>query len=348
MDKKKLQLYFFLALLGAVGVLSFWIIIPYLGVLILAAAISIIVQPIYLRFQSMLVKHDRIAALLTIIVATIIILAPLLFFSYQILQESLNLYTRLSDNSDTYSRTVRAFAATIRNYIPGFDVDLGIYISQILNWVARNLGAIFTGTVQTFFNLFLGFMALYYFLVDGRKFKNTLIALSPLSDDYDQKLIDRLENAVGSVIKGSLLVAAVQGAVSGFGFWIFGVPDPTLWGTCAAVAALIPGIGTSLVVTPAIAYLLLTGHYYAAIGLLIWGATVVGLLDNVIRPVLVGRGVSIHPFFILISVVGGISFFGPLGIIFGPLVLSLLYGLVDIYKLLVLHQKNGRNFDKKP
>ncbi|MFA5185004.1 MAG: AI-2E family transporter [Patescibacteria group bacterium] len=341
MDKKKFQLYFFLTLLGLIGALFFWIIIPYLGVLVIAAAIAIIVQPIFLRLKNFLVKYDRIAALLTIAVAAIIFLAPLLFFSYQIFQESLNLYTRLSDNSDAYSRAISSLATTIRSYIPGFDIDLGIYLSQILNWVARNLGAIFTGTVQTFLSLFLGLMALYYFLVDGKKFKDAIISLSPLSDDYDQKLIDRLEIAVGSVIKGSLLVAMVQGAVSGFGFWIFGVPDPTLWGTCAAVAALIPGIGTSLVIVPAVIYLTLAGHYYAAIGLLVWGATVVGLLDNVIRPILVGRGVSIHPFFVLIAVFGGISFFGPLGIIFGPLVLSLLYGLLEIYRMLVLHQKNS-------
>lgn len=341
MDKKKLQLYFFLTLLAIIGILSFWIVTPYLDILVLAAAIAVVVQPMFVRFQRYLAGHDRISALLTIGVLAIIFLAPLVFFGYQILQESVSLYIRLSDNGDSYSRSVSSLAGMIQGYFPGFELDISNYLSQVLNWVAKNVGAIFSGTIQTLFGLFLGIMALYYFLVDGRKFMDALVRLSPLADDYDQKIIDRLNGAVSSVIKGSLLVAVAQGIVSGLGFWIFGVPDPTLWGSCAAVAALIPGIGTSLVLVPAIAYLGLTGHTYAAIGLFIWGVTIVGLIDNILRPLMLGRDVRIHPFFVLISVFGGISFFGPLGFIFGPLVLSLLYGLLDIYRMLVLHQKNG-------
>lgn len=342
MDKKKLQLYFFLAMLLAVLALTTWIFLPYLSILALAATLAVALHPLYDRMVKFVGGYRRAAALLTIGLAGILILAPLVFFGIRILQESLDLYTRLSSQTDTYTRAFASVAAFLNQYLPGFQIDFGAFASQLLSWVAKNLGAVFSGTVQTMFGLFVGIVALFYFLVDGHRFVATLVELSPLADSYDQKILDRLASAVNSVLRGSLLIAVIQGLIFGFGLWIFGMPDPTLWGSCAAVASLIPGIGTSLISIPSIIYLYATGHPWAAVGLFVWSATAVGMIDNLIGPFLIGRGVRIHPFFVLIAVLGGISYFGPLGFIFGPLVLSLLYGLLEIYRLLILHKPSKR------
>ena len=158
-----------------------------------------------------------------------------------------------------------------------------------------------------------------------------LIELSPLNDKEDEGVFDRLELAVNSVIKGNLVIALVQGVLTTIGFMLFGVPNAILWGTVAAVAALIPGIGTGLVFIPAVAFLFFTGANVPAFGLFIWGALGVGLIDNFLGPKLVGSGMKLHPLLVLLSVLGGLMYFSPAGVFLGPLSLSLLFALLSIY-----------------
>ena len=126
-------------------------------------------------------------------------------------------------------------------------------------------------------------------------------------------------------------MAATQGVVSGIGLSLFGVPNPVLWGVVAGFAALIPTLGTSLVLIPAALFLLTKGAFVAAIGLFIWALFAVGLIDNFLSPRLVGKGAQLHPLLVLLSVLGGISLFGPAGLILGPLCSSLLLALLSIY-----------------
>ena len=147
--------------------------------------------------------------------------------------------------------------------------------------------------------------------------------------------------AINSIIRGTLIIAVIQGVMTGIGFAIFGVPSPTLWGSIAAIGALVPGVGTAIVFTPAILFLFFAGNTVPAIGLLVWGIVAVGLIDNFLGPVLVGRGIRIHPLFILFAVIGGIGFFGPMGFLLGPLVVSLLYGLFEIYRLFMIEKKSA-------
>ena len=179
--------------------------------------------------------------------------------------------------------------------------------------------------------VFIFLVALYYLFKDGHKLKKAVVALSPLRDIYDETIFSKLALAINSVIRGSLTVALVQGILTAVGFAIFGVPNATLWGSVAAIAALIPGIGTALVLLPAIFYLFFNGETFFAVGLFLWGMTAVGLIDNFLGPKLVERGIRLHPFLILLSILGGISFFGPLGFLLGPLALSLFFVLLEIY-----------------
>jgi len=347
MDKTKLQLYFFLALLIAVIGFAARIFLPYLNILALAATLAVALHPVQQRIVKLVHGFRRAAALLTISLAGILILAPVAFFVLRLLQESLDLYTRLSSQSDTYTQAFASVAGYLDRYLPGIKLDFSAFAGQLLSWLAKNLGTIFSGTVQTVFGLFVGLIALFYFLVDGDRLVAALIELSPLDDRYDRQILDRLSGAVNSVLRGSLLVAIIQGIIFGLGLWIFGMPDPTLWGGCAALAALVPGFGTSLISVPSMIYLYATGHAWQAFGLLIWSVTAVSTIDNLVGPYLVGRGVRIHPFLVLIAVLGGISYFGPLGFLFGPLILSLLFGLLEIYHLLVLHSPGKKTRPRK-
>ena len=153
-----------------------------------------------------------------------------------------------------------------------------------------------------------------------------------MSDKDEQKIINRLTQTIGGVIKGSLLIALIQGILSGVGLTIFGVPNPALWGVVAGITSLIPFAGTAFVSVPAVIFLYATGHMPQAIGLAVWATVIVGLIDNFLGPIIVGRQVKIPQFLILFSVLGGISLLGPVGILIGPLTIGLLYTLISMYR----------------
>src|SRR5262249_25314314 len=147
----------------------------------------------------------------------------------------------------------------------------------------------------------------------------------------DETVFEELGIAVNSVIRGNLFVALLRGIFASVGFFFFGIPNPLLWGAIAGIAGLIPNIGIVMVFAPAILYAYFGMGWLPAIGLLLWGLFVVGLIDNVLAPRFVSRGMQVHPLFVLLALFGGISYFGPLGIFLGPLSLSLLFALLSIY-----------------
>jgi len=331
---------FFVALLIGVSVLTTLMFLPYLITLAVATTFAVVLQPVYRAFMRLTKDRESIAALLTIFVTAIVILAPLSLIGTQVAWEATDLYNRLNEQQEDISETfISTIESYIEQYIPQANIDLDPYIGQSLRWFAQLFGTIFANTLQLLLHIFLGVIAFYYLLKDGHTFAKTVTGLSPLADSHDRQIFSRLSLAINSIIKGSLLIALIQGVVTGIGFAIFGVPSATLWGSLAAIGALVPGIGTSIVIAPAVIYLFAIGNTGAAVGLIVWGAFAVGMIDNFLGPYLVGRGVRIHPLFILFAVIGGLEFFGPVGFILGPLLLSLLYALLDIYRILFLNQQ---------
>jgi predicted PurR-regulated permease PerM len=342
MKYQKSQIYFFISLFLIVLVLAFFILRPYLGALILSATFAIIFTPLHKKILNFFEKHIKwkkgrvskiMAALLTFIIFIIILLAPLTLLGIQLVSEIRSLYDKISieENFKFISQTLDYIETQVGFIIPDFSSNFSSYLEQALQWFAQNIGSFFQGVGSLLLGVFLSLLAFYYLLKDGHKLKNLFIKISPLPDKDDKKILEKMKAAVNSVIRGSLAIAIIQGILTGLGFAIFGVPNPTLWGSLAAIAALIPTVGTALVLIPGILYLFFTGELYSGFGLLIWGIAAVGLVDNFLGPHLMKRGVRIHPFLILLSVLGGLSFFGPMGFLVGPLVISLLYALLDIY-----------------
>lgn len=336
MHRAHIQTAFFFALLLGVLVLAFFLFLPYLTTLAVAATFAVVTYPLHKRLVSLLRNREGLAALFTVLLTILLVLIPLSLIGTQVVLESQHLYERIVENRESLTKSFTGFLeGTIKQYMPQMSFDLSRYAGQGLSWLAGKIGPLFAGTAQTVLHLFLGIIAFYYFLKDGPKFLQSLVALSPLPDAEDEDILRRLGTAINSIIRGSLIIAVIQGVMTGIGLAIFGVPSPTLWGSLAAIGALVPGVGTAIVLAPAIFFLFVTGKTLAALGLLLWGIVAVGFIDNFLGPVLVGRGVKIHPLFILFSVIGGLGFFGPVGFLLGPLVLSLLYALTDIYRVLL-------------
>lgn len=346
MHEKKLEIYLFFILLAVALYLVFSIFAPYLYAIILAVVFAVIFAPVHSWFERKIPRHKSLSALLTVLFVIVIVLVPLVFFGVQLSDEVKNLYDYVfqdSENIGFVGRLTDAANNLMTNFSPfGFKapvfdaVDTESYVLSTLAWARGHFGDVFSGLAKLFVNAFLFLIALYYFIKDGHKFKKEIIEISPFKDERDETIIDKLKLAVLSIVKGSILVSLMQGALAIIGFYIFGIPSPVLWGSIAIVAALIPGLGTSLVLLPAILYLFFTGASGAGLGLIIWGVVAVGLVDNILGPKLVEKGVKIHPFLILISAIGGIGYFGPLGFILGPIALSFLFALLDIYKTIII------------
>jgi predicted PurR-regulated permease PerM len=258
------------------------------------------------------------------------------------LKEAQTLYGSLSD-TDTqrvFSQWVSDNGSAIDQFIPhasqslrDISASLDDYVRQGAAWIVLNIGAAFSSIAALFLNLFIFFVTLYYLLRDGARLKQYLIDLSPLNDRDDEHIVHKLEIAVNSVVKGKLAIAAIQGALAGLGLGIFGVPNPVVWGIVGMVVSLIPPIGTALVLVPAILYLVILGALPSAVGLAVW-AVGVSVIDNVIGPRLMGSGSDLHPLLVLLSVLGGLALFGPVGLFLGPLSIALLLALLSLHDVI--------------
>ncbi len=336
MDLSHSRHYFFLGLLVLIFALNIWVFLPFIGAFIFAATFSVLFKPWYNFIFGYMKEYPGIAAVLTMLSVFLAIIIPLLAFGVLVFGESQVLYANLI--AGDFPNFLEGAAETLRGYAPALgDVTsifaaLNEYAKSAIEYLVTNLGGFFSRAATLALNLFITFLAFYFFLKDGDRFRALVTQLSPLSDSDDYLIMAQLEKVVNSVIKGSLLVALIQGIMAGIGYLIFGVPNPALWGATTAITALVPGVGTAVVIAPAALYLFLAGKSGAGIGLLIWGFVIVGLADNLIKPKFIAAEVGIHPFLILLSVVGGLITFGVYGFLLAPLLLSFLFALIDLYK----------------
>ncbi|MFZ2831658.1 MAG: AI-2E family transporter [Minisyncoccia bacterium] len=334
MSYQKSELYFLIAILLGAGLVVFFILQPFLYPLILATIFATVFSPVHRKILSITQGNHGLSALSATLLVFVAILLPVAFLSKQIFSEATQLYTSLVNTGGAGSLS-QVIEGVIRGlgipFLPTASFELGVYLKQGLSFLIQHLDTIFSNVAKIMVDIFILSLALYYLFKDGHKLKKTVIVLSPLQDTYDESIFRKLEVAINSVVKGNLSVALIQGILTTIGLTLFGVPNPVLWGSAAFIAALVPGFGTSLVLLPAILYLFFTGATGASAGLLVWWVLAVGMIDNFLGPKLVGRGVQLHPFLILLSIFGGIGFFGPMGFLLGPLALSLLFAILEIY-----------------
>ena len=336
MNNKNLHNYFLLAIFLGVVVLTFFVLRPFIYIAILALVCAIIFYPIHQKILHFFGDRRVLSSLFTTIIIVITILIPITFLGINIFQEAQRFYSFLIGDSgrDVFTNISNSLIGGYQKYFPieqTLFIDVTKYTQQGLLWLLGRFGNIFGSALTLLLNFLIFTIITYYILKDGSELKKSVKNLSLLAERDYEILVVKIKIAVDSVIKGGLVVALIQGTLVAIGFAIFGVPNIVLWGSVAAIASLIPSIGTSIVLIPAIIYVFFTGNIFLAIGLLIWGIAIVGPVDGLLRPILIGRGIKIHPLIIFLSVIGGIIFFGPIGFLLGPLTVSLLFAFLDIY-----------------
>lgn len=340
MQQDKIQSYTLFGLLAIVTILTYFIFEPFLTPLALAAIFAVVLYPVHRFFMEHISRSSGFAACATVVLATLILLAPIALISLLVIGEAQQTYISLTQGAglENTQTAILYLGDVLDPYAPGsallaetIATDLNAYAAQGLQWILAHAGVAFSSVLSALLSLFIFFIALFAFLRNAPVIHTSLLRLSPFKDTDDERIFSRLTLTVNSVVRGSLLVALIQGLIASIGYVIFGVPNPILWGLVTSIAALVPGVGTALVLAPAIGYLLIAGETISAIGLLIWGGVAVGLVDNFIGPVLMGRGVHLPALVILLAVLGGLAFFGPAGVFLGPLTVSLLLALFTLY-----------------
>jgi predicted PurR-regulated permease PerM len=331
MPSSRSEPYFSIGLLLAAAVLVVFVFLPELDAIVLGISVAILFQPWYAALKKTLHDRSGAAAAVIVLLAVAIILVPLAFIGLQMFAEAQGLYGQIALGGTTAVPVIAWLRTAIHGWLPSFNIDLTPYVQQVLGFLIGDIGPIFSGVLAAVGTLFLSFFALYYFLKDGPRLRETIVTHGPLPSAHAEEILTHLYARAGSVIRGSLLVAALYGVLTGIGFFIFGLPSAILWGAVTAIASFIPGIGVLLIVIPGIISLYLGGNIVGAIGLLAWLFVMSMTIEAYLRPRLLGGKEKIHPMLMLFAVLGGLSFFGPIGILLGPLALCLLLTLLEIY-----------------
>lgn len=323
---------FFFGLLSVVSFLVWEIISPFVSALALSAIIVTICYPLYMRVLRVMPKQNRtLASLATTLLVVFVVVIPFFFLSSALVKEAVSVYNLLSNDQNVWQVKISELEHALQTFAPTLEINTSGYLQQAASFVTSRLGSIFAGTASTVFLFFIAMIGTFYFFRDGKEFTKQLIAISPLPDGQDETILRRLALAIRSVATGTVLIAMIQGVLTAFGLWLFGFERAILWGAIAAFGALIPSVGTSIVFVPATIFLALSGEYVKMAGVIAWGTTAVGLIDNFLGPYLMSRGNAMHPFLMLISVLGGVAYFGPIGFIVGPVVVSLFLVLLELY-----------------
>ena len=307
--------------------------VPFLPALAWALALAVLFTPL----QSWLEKRfarPGLAALVSVLVIGLIVVVPATLVAQQLVQEAAK-GTELIEaklKSGEWERAIAAYPrlAQLAEKIEQ-QIDLPAAVRSAAAWLSTTAGAVVKGSVLQVVGLCLTFYLLFFFLRDRRAVLQSLRSLSPLSTGEMDLMFSRIDDTIYATIYGTLAVSAVQGLLGGLMFWWLGLPAPLLWGVVMAILAVVPVLGAFVVWIPAALYLAMEGSWGKMAVLTLWGMLVVGTIDNLLRPLLVGKRLKLHTVLAFMSVVGGLIFFGAAGLILGPVVLTITMVLLEIW-----------------
>jgi predicted PurR-regulated permease PerM len=338
---------------GAVTLLvlyfSYLIIKPYLLDIFMALVLFFTAKPLYLALTRLLRGWRGLASALTCLILAMIILIPLFSLMSIIATQALEFSSQVTkgmQNGELW-RWIAAKSDALQLYlthlnlpVPPGDIKLEQLIQTVVGkataFIYTNSIGLIKGFSVFFFDLVLVLFIAFFMFMQGDDFIAALKKLSPLDPQHNDEILRETESTIKATLWGTVIVAFAQGILGGVGFLIFGLPQPAFWGTVMIPASVIPVVGSTIIWGPAAIYLLFTGRAMAGIGLILWGGVVVSLIDNILKPILVKGSSETPSIFILFSILGGLTYFGMIGFILGPLILSFLLSLLRIYQKTIL------------
>jgi predicted PurR-regulated permease PerM len=333
----------FLSLIIAVSLAFAWILWPYFGAVLWATVLAIVFAPLYRRLSRSMRQKRTLAALTTLLIILMIVILPLTLLGALLLQEGFSVYERIQSGELNIGR----YFQQVFGALPGWLTDLldrfgltnlGVMqerlssslmkASQFLAAQALNIGQ---NTFDFIVELFIMLYLLFFLLRDGDGLSRRIKYAIPLREEQQHDLFNKFTTVTRATVKGNIVVAIVQGALGGVIFWFLGVHAPVLWAVLMAFLSLLPAVGAGLVWFPVAIYFLATGAIWQGVVLIAYGVLVIGLVDNVLRPILVGKDTKLPDYVVLIATLGGMAIFGINGFLIGPVIAAMFVATWDIF-----------------
>ena len=333
----------FLWLLVVVTIAFGWILLPYSGAIFWGVVLAILFAPLHNRMLAATGRKANVAALLTLLTIVVIVILPVSLVTMSLVNQALGIYKQVGtghiDVGRYFSQIVGALPQWAVSLLDRYDLLSLATLQQKLSAGAARFSqiaavhAIDFGRNTMDFLISLGIMLylLFFLLRDGRMLGARIKAAVPLSRRYKGRLFENFTTVIRATVKGNVLVAVAQGMLGGVAFWFLDIQAPLLWGTVMAVLSLLPAIGAALVWAPVAIYLLVSGSTWEGIGLIGWGIVVIGLVDNILRPLLVGKDTKLPDYLVLLSTIGGMALFGLNGFVIGPVVAALFVACWELF-----------------
>lgn len=320
------------ALLGAGFALILW---PFLGAVLWAVFIAIVFEPLHARVREQVGPRPTVAALLTLGLIVTIVILPLVLVGIAVVQEAavavqmvrsgeLNFAAYLQQVFELLPEWARNLLGRLGIVnLAGLQTQLTALLAGSGQFITTHLLGLGQNTLDFLVALAVMLYLLFFLLRDGPALSARILRTIPLAPAHTQRLAEQFVTVVRATVKGNIVISLIQGLLGGVAFAFLGLPAALLWGTLMALLSLLPAVGAALVWGPVAAYMLLTGHVAAAIGLTAWGVGVIGLVDNLLRPVLVGKETQMPDYLIMVATLGGIAVFGINGFVLGPVLAAM-------------------------
>ncbi len=334
---------FVLLLVFVVSALFLAVTWPFLKPLLLGAMLAGLCRPLYHWVARLLGGRGSWAAALTLLVLFLLIAGPISAFVGLVVSQAVKVsndaipwvqqHFGAASTFNAHDWLVQRFP-TLASYVPDqaqIMENVGNTAKAAGGFLVASVSRMTAGTARLLLDLFVMLYAMFFFLRDGRKILEKIFYYMPLSHQDEALVLERLTSVTRATIKGTLVIGIIQGALAGVGFWVAGIEGVAFWGTLMAILSIVPGIGAALIWVPGVAYLFITGQTLAATLLGVWCVAVVGTVDNILRPMLVGKDAKMPDLLILVGTLGGLFLFGPIGFIVGPIICGLFLTVWEIY-----------------
>ena len=333
----------FLLLIVAVSLAFAWIVWPFYGAVLWGIVTAILFAPLYRLLTKAMGQRRNLAALATVLIVVAIVILPLTLMGVSLMQEGSGVYRRMQTGELDLARLFQQILNSLPAWATSLLDRLGLVSlvamqervvegltkgSQFFAGQAFSLGL---NTLDFIANLFVMLYLLFFLLRDEAALSARIKRAIPLRTEQQQALLLKFTVVIRATVKGDLLVAVLQGALGGLIFWVLGIGAPLLWGVVMAFLSLLPVIGAGLVWLPVAVYLLATGAMWQGLGLIAYGTLVIGLVDNFLRPILVGKDTKMPDYVVLISTLGGLAAFGLNGFVIGPVIAAMFIAVWEIF-----------------
>jgi predicted PurR-regulated permease PerM len=334
----------FLLLLGLVTLAFFWVILPYYGAVFWAVILAIIFRPLQRWLEARLGRRRNLAAALSVLACVLIAILPVIIIAASLVGEIAALVQRVQEGGPFSRNVLAGVFAGLPEWTQEGLATLGLTdLATVQERAASTLAqvgqalvtqALSVGQDTLRFLVSLGVMlyVLFFLFRDGPRIGRTVRLSLPFSPFVSDALISRFAEVVQATVKGNLIIALLQGTIGGLTFWLLGIPGALVWGAIMVFLSLLPAIGAALVWAPWAGYLILSGSYIAGGILVVVGVAIIGLIDNLLRPPLVGKETRLPDYVVLVSTLGGLTIFGINGFVIGPLIAALFVACWTLFR----------------